>query len=633
MHHGCSYPSHFRCAFSDFAIFFLSWLCAFLLPVISSASVYAAQSPAATQQVIIIDKATLIDMNQPNNALQLSLPIRQVRSPRTFKNFKLQSNFTLANTQAQALWAVYFTSLYDGGRVSVNGIELGGLTSATPGTAVRYVRPFMVNIPGGILHDGTNQLEVEWGSHESLTRLTKMFIGPSEVIKNDYDQRYFWQNTIAQVNFVYGLVVAVILLGIYRLRRTQSNYLLMGLSAICWSVVCLSYFTPPMPSALFPYWRFIYLCTIAMLTSCSCLFIVRETQPANTWFAKLCTVIGVLGPGAYLVHYWLYDMSFLPVFELVWLITVSIPLVGYPLYTLVRALWLQWSWRLGILLFTTAVGTCFNIVDALLVTNNNTMFGNISFAVQIGSPMWLTAIAAVLVGDFVTSLTEQDNQRALMVHKLDEQQSQLTQLHEINQMREREKAALQERQRIMQDIHDGLGSQLITSLAMSERGALSKEQTSLLLRQCIDDLRLAIDTMTDTDDQFGVASGNLRFRMEPRLRAAGIMLRWDSTQFTDTTSIPASKTLPLLRIMQEAITNALKHAEASEIKVTLSADAQHLLLRISDDGKGFEPCRVRLGKGLSGMEKRARAMGAELSISGTSGTTVLLALRLHDRIR
>jgi signal transduction histidine kinase len=628
MHNVCPYPVHFRCVCRGLASLFLSSLWVFLLFVPLSSGVYAAQAPDSTQPVIVIDKATLIDLDQPDHALQVSLPTRQVRSPRSFKRFKLQADFMLANTPADKLWVVYFTSLYDGGRVSVNGVELDGLPSGTPETAVRYVRPFMVNIPSGILHDGSNQLEVQWGSRESLTRVTKLFIGPSEIIKNDYNQRYFWQNTIAQVNFVYGLVVAVILLSIYRLRHKQSNYLLMGLSAICWSVICLTYFTPPMPSTFFPYWRFIYLCTVAMLTSCSCLFIVRETQPANTWFAKLCIAIGVVGPSAYLVHYWLYDMSFLPVYELVWIITVSIPLVGYPLYTLARALWRQWSWRLGILMFTTSIGTGLNIADALLVTSNNSMFGNISFTIQIGSPLWLTAIASILIGDFIASLNEQDNQRVLMVQKLDAQQTELTELHEINQMREREKAALQERQRIMQDIHDGLGSQLITSLAMSERGALSKEQTSLLLRECIDDLRLAIDTMTEEDNQFGVAAGNLRFRMEPRLRAAGIVLRWDSSQFTDTASIPASKTLSLLRIMQESITNALKHAEASEISVTLSADAQLLIVRISDDGKGFEASKVRMGKGLSGMEKRARALGAELSIPGSKGTTVLLTLPL-----
>ena len=60
---------------------------------------------------------------------------------------------------------------------------------------------------------------------------------------------------------------------------------------------------------------------------------------------------------------------------------------------------------------------------------------------------------------------------------------------------ERVKASAQERQRIMQDMHDGLGSQLLSSLMLVERGALSNEQVAQILRESIDDMRLAIDAL------------------------------------------------------------------------------------------------------------------------------------------
>jgi signal transduction histidine kinase len=133
--------------------------------------------------------------------------------------------------------------------------------------------------------------------------------------------------------------------------------------------------------------------------------------------------------------------------------------------------------------------------------------------------------------------------------------------------------------------------------------------------------------MSDTDDQFGMVAGNLRFRMESRLRSAGITLKWDSSGFSDSAIVPASKTLPLLRIMQESITNALKHAQATEIRVVLSSDEQGLHIQISDNGKGFEIASVRLGKGLSGMEKRSRSIGAVLSITSNGiGTSIQLHL-------
>jgi signal transduction histidine kinase len=587
-----------------------------------------AKDSRADQHIIALTEVKLIEIDKPDDGVVLHLPSQQVRK-RAFKWFRLEADFTIPDKQITDLWAVYFVSLYDGGRVSVNGTDVGDVQTSTPETTVRHARPYMFNIPTSLLRNGVNHLELEWSARESVLLISRIFIGPADVIAPPYDKRLFWQNTMALAAFMYAAVMATMLLCIYSMRRHQLNYLLMGLDSLGWAIVVFVYTLPAMPAFLYPYWRLLHITGIALFTCCAWLFLIRESPPAQAhrWFSIWCIFLGALGPVVYLINFWVNDVSFSPRFEAIWA-TVSALGGIYPLYRLARSLRASRPWRKLIILIITSMAMAMGIADVVLLATGSSVFGNLGYSVQVFTPVWFTAIAAVLISDFITSLNEQDNQRVLMVQKLDAQQTELTELHEINQMREREKAALQERQRIMQDIHDGLGSQLITSLAMSERGALSKEQTSLLLRECIDDLRLAIDTMTEEDNQFGVAAGNLRFRMEPRLRAAGIVLRWDSSQFTDTASIPASKTLSLLRIMQESITNALKHAEASEISVTLSADAQLLIVRISDDGKGFEASKVRMGKGLSGMEKRARALGAELSIPGSKGTTVLLTLPL-----
>jgi signal transduction histidine kinase len=197
-------------------------------------------------------------------------------------------------------------------------------------------------------------------------------------------------------------------------------------------------------------------------------------------------------------------------------------------------------------------------------------------------------------------------------------------LHETNQLHERESATLQERQRIMSDIHDGLGSQLLSSLALSEKGALSKEQTSSLLRECIDDLRLAIDALSDEENQFEVAAGNLRFRLEPRLRAAGIQLSWKVTRSADAHDIPNTATLALLRILQECISNALRHSGAQRICVSLQSSSQEFLMKVIDNGCGMQAPQNSIGRGINLMQKRARSINAKLSIQDDGGTTICL---------
>ena len=605
---------------------FKAWLLSFAL---LSVMCWPLASVADTQSnnVIAISQARLTELGSAGQSVEIDLPYMFVRSQRSFKRFKLTAEFTVADSQAAELWAAYFVSLYDGGQISINGVSAGYVPTSTEQVMVRNPRPYIFQIPPRLLKNGVNQLEVQWAARETLTLVSKIFVAPVEVITPEFERRFFWQNSMAQVALVYALVVATMLLGIYLLRLRQRSYLLLGLSAIGCAIVVFVYGLPPMPSWLYPYWRLLHIAGIALFTQCAWLFLMMQSQPSNRWFPRVCIFWGVLGPTVYLAYFWLYDSSYFRNFELVW--GVASGVMGlYPVSILTLSVIHQFSWRKLIFFVATLTAIVVGVMDIIFQATGTSQFGNLGYSLQIVSPVWLTALASVLVSDFITSLNEQDDQKRIMVQRLDEQQSELGRLYESHQQNERDKATLEERQRIMQDMHDGLGSQLISSLALSERGALTADQTNLLLRECIDDLRLAIDTMEGNDDQFAVAAANLRFRMEPRLRAAGITLSWDSSGLTESDVVHAPQTLPLLRIMQESISNALKHADASKIKVLIDVVHDHLTIEIQDDGIGFDPGNVRMGKGLSGIEKRARALGAALSVTSTAGTSIKLSLPL-----
>ena len=611
-----TWPSLFKVCLLPIAAFAV--LAVFCWPLASAAD-------APSNNVIAITKARLFEPSTPGQVVEVELPYMNMRSPRTFKQFKLTAEFTVADSQASALWAVYFLSLYDGGRISINGVPAGDVQTSTDAVTVRHARPYFFQIPPKLIHDGVNQLEVVWSARETLTLVSRIFVAPVELITRDYQQRLFWQNDMAQAALVYALVIAAMLLGIFMLRRNQRSYVLLGLSAIGCAIVVFVFALPPMPSWLYPYWRFVHIAGIALFTQCAWLFLMTQGQPNNRWFPRLCMFWGVLGPTVYIVHFWLYDSSFFRSFEGFW--GISSGLMGlYPVAMLGMSALREFSWRKLVFLLATLMAISVGVLDIYFQATGSSQFGNFGYSLQVVSSAWLTALASVLIGDFISSLTEQDNQQRAMTVRLAEQESVLVGLYESNQQNERDRATLEERQRIMQDIHDGLGSQLISSLAMSEKGALTVDQTNVLLRECIDDLRLAIDTMQGNDDQFGVAAGNLRFRMEPRLRAAGIALQWDTSGLPGDNVVPATHTLPLLRIMQETISNALKHAGASQISVRINVADQHLNIEIHDNGRGFDIDNVRMGKGLSGIQKRARSMGAVLSIASNAGTLIRLSL-------
>jgi two-component system, NarL family, nitrate/nitrite sensor histidine kinase NarX len=86
----------------------------------------------------------------------------------------------------------------------------------------------------------------------------------------------------------------------------------------------------------------------------------------------------------------------------------------------------------------------------------------------------------------------------------------------------------------------------------------------------------------------------------------------------------------LLRIAQESLNNALRHAQASAIEVRLTYLPKHLEITISDNGRGFEPDRLSRGFGIKGMRQRAELIGADFQIDTQAdrGTQIRLTIAL-----
>jgi signal transduction histidine kinase len=95
--------------------------------------------------------------------------------------------------------------------------------------------------------------------------------------------------------------------------------------------------------------------------------------------------------------------------------------------------------------------------------------------------------------------------------------------------------------------------------------------------------------------------------------------------------LPADIEECLYRITQEALNNALKHAHASNVAVTLGRDQHNVVLEISDDGVGFEPeaAQGKGGLGLSGMQERVDLLGGRLSIYSRPGEGVKVRVEVE----
>ena len=186
-----------------------------------------------------------------------------------------------------------------------------------------------------------------------------------------------------------------------------------------------------------------------------------------------------------------------------------------------------------------------------------------------------------------------------------------------------------ERQRLMQDMHDGMGSSLRTALLAVEKGHLEASMVAEVLKDCIDDLKLVIDSMEPVQADLLLLLATLRFRLGPRLESAGIKLSWEIANVPALDWIDPRNALHILRILQEAFTNIIKHTQASKIRVVTGVTDVCVSVMIIDNGQGFsvEQGINSAGKGLGNQIRRAESIGAEIRWdSNAAGTSLTLHL-------
>lgn len=191
-----------------------------------------------------------------------------------------------------------------------------------------------------------------------------------------------------------------------------------------------------------------------------------------------------------------------------------------------------------------------------------------------------------------------------------------------------------ERQRLAQDMHDGLGGQLIGALNSLQSGTLTSGEAAQILQSCIDDMRLVVDAISPTESDLLAVLGNLRYRLEPRLRQVGVSLYWKLGTLPDGIVLSPDRVLHVLRIAQEALTNIIKHARAHTVVVSLEVlHDRDFCMEISDDGVAQESGMAeRHGRhGLINMQNRAQNLNGTISftLNPTRGLTLRLVFPLH----
>lgn len=214
-----------------------------------------------------------------------------------------------------------------------------------------------------------------------------------------------------------------------------------------------------------------------------------------------------------------------------------------------------------------------------------------------------------------------------MQDTIDVRTEELQSAHHRIAKAEKAHAIDEERRRIMLDLHDGVGGQLVNILSYLSQSKQRDPIVHASLEEALRDMALVIDSLEGTDD-LGVMLASLRQRMDPLLTRHGMTLSWNVHNTPNAELVGGSKALNIVRIVQECITNATKHSSGDKIAIEIYHDH----VTVTDNGQGFDTSKatqksgVNSGLGLRGMHQRAKENGLRLDIqSQDDGTAISIS--------
>ncbi|UZE23032.1 hypothetical protein LOY67_23975 [Pseudomonas sp. B21-056] len=288
-------------------------------------------------------------------------------------------------------------------------------------------------------------------------------------------------------------------------------------------------------------------------------------------------------------------------------------------------------------LVALGIGACtlFGIADWLL--QNNFISPEGWYLGAYTNAVCFSIFGVLMYRRYIKAIDDAEQASASLAKRLQAREAELELSHQQLRETQMRQTISDERQRLMQDMHDGLGSSLINAIRSVESGGMSDSRVSQVLKDCLDDLKLTIDSMEPVEADLLLLLATLRFRLEPRLEGTGVSLRWEVQELPTLTWLDPSSALHILRIIQESIANILRHTHATEIRVSTALEATGVQVSIEDNGHGFDVRKAlatATGRGLHNQQRRAQAIGGAVAWeSGATGTRFMLRLPLASGVK
>jgi hypothetical protein len=519
---------------------------------------------------------------------------------------------------------VYFPVVMMNAAVYFDGELVGTGGRMDDPVARNWNRPLLMPLPAsskpGILDVRVKTDLVDSGYLPQISVGARSDLGPI------YDRAHFLRRSMLLALVVLRLVVAAATIAVWAMWRKEAYYGWFGLCAIAWVLAEINLLVVDIPTTT-AVWYWIQYTAIGwwgLFGVALVLDFVGTPKPRLVRSLFAGCALGSLALGALA----LADSPWLQPFAAnVWLASVF---VGAS--TLLRGVFERLARRPDtieyhvVLVVTLSVlgGVLYDLLMQLGVARR----GGLNIP-SLTSLVAITGMGWVLLRRFLRAL-EQTREMATSLERLvDEKHAELERSYEQLRLSERASILATERERVLRDMHEGMGSHLVSTLAILDDRNAGAAQLARKVRAALDDLRLVIDSL-DPESELLPALAALRTRLEPRLSAAGVRVEWKVEDLPPIADFGPEKLLQVLRLVQEALSAVLERPGATRIVVRTCVETtgtrREAVVEIDDDLPRDERDLPQT------MAARARAIGAQLIVNVTArGSALRLAIPCEAR--
>ena len=523
--------------------------------------------------------------------------------------------------------AMYLVAFNRTGRLFINGHTLRDIGPMRDPLPLNWNRSQFVVIPAALLHPGDNEIEIQQRAYGWDTGwLAQIRLGSEDQLRPVWERREFWQNDLVQVLGACTGAIGVFMLGVWLGRRKDTMYLWFGAASVVWTLFSLDYYALMPPVWPWVWERFIE-CSPVLRGVLMFMFVLRYCGMRRPVIETVSWLYFVIGAAAIFGRVISNEAIYL------WYLVVLVASAYF--FFLQTRVGLRRSLVEGVMLAVAGMVQMMLSGYDLWLYSGNTLTDRVYLA-HFSAPLYLFVVGTILIRRFTESLSAYEKLAGALEQRVAEKAAELERNYEQLIEARRNEALALERTRIMSEMHDGIGSQLTMALSLVRRMDRETDPASngedgriaTVLRESIEDLQLIIDSLEPVENDLLTVLGTLRYRLQDRLGKGGIELQWNVVDLPPLPMLTPHTVLSILRIVQEAFANCLKHSGATRIAVTTGLkgepgidEAAHI--GIVDNGHGIQP-RRGVGRGMENMRRRAAALGGRLLVTSHAGRTEVL---------